>query len=201
MSNPWDERFKEEDYIYGVEPNAWVREVFNEEGNLNMALLAEGEGRNAVYLAKLGHEVTTFDYSSEGIEKTKRLAASKGVEVTTNLQDLTIGDALPREAYDVSVNVFGHVPKEGKAAMFSNMINCVKPGGRIIFELYSKRQLEFKTGGPPNPEMLYAVDEIKNYLGEFPVEIIRLEEVITERQEGRMHQGKSAVIQGDIKKM
>ncbi|CAM4199987.1 class I SAM-dependent methyltransferase [Lacicoccus alkaliphilus] len=201
MANPWDERFKEEGYIYGVEPNEWVRAVFNEEGNLKMALLAEGEGRNAVYLATLGHEITTFDYSREAIEKTKRLAASKGVEVTANLQDLTTWEALPRETYDVSVNVFGHVPKEGKAAMFSNMIDCVRPGGRIIFEFYSKRQLEFMTGGPPNPDMLYAVDEIKNYLGKFPVEIMNLEEVITERHEGRMHQGKSAVIQGDIKKI
>lgn len=198
--NHWDEKFKDEDYIYGIEPNEWIRSVFNDKGNLKIALLAEGEGRNAVYLAGLGHQVTTYDYSEEGIEKTKRLATSKDVEVSTNFQDITVKDVLPLNFYDAAVCVFGHVPKEGKEIMFSNMVNSVGPGGMVVFELYSKQQLEFKTGGPPNIDMLFSIDEIKSYLENFSVDIIKLEEVITERHEGKMHNGKSAVIQGKIKK-
>lgn len=198
--NHWDEKFKADDYIYGVEPNEWVRSVFKDKGNLKIALLAEGEGRNAVYLASLGHQVTTYDYSKEGIEKTKRLAASKELAVNTNLQDITVKDALPAETYDVGISVFGHVPEEGKETMFFNLINSVKPGGRIVFELYSKRQLEFKTGGPPNINMLFSIDEIKGYLENFSVDIIKLEEIITTRHEGKMHNGQSAVIQGEIRK-
>lgn len=198
--NHWDEKFKEEEYIYGVKPNEWIRTIFNEQGNSKIALLAEGEGRNAVYLAGLGNQVTTYDYSREGIEKTKRLAASEGVNVDTNLQDITVEKALPLNTYDISINVFGHVPKEGKLNMFSNMVGCVKPGGLIVFELYSKKQLEFQTGGPKNIDMLYEVDEIKEYLKDSSVEVIKLEEIITTRNEGKMHNGKSAVIQGKLKK-
>jgi len=198
--NHWDEKFKSVEYIYGVEPNEWVRSVFNDEESLEIALLAEGEGRNAAYLADLGHQVTTYDYSKEGIEKTKLLAVSKGVDINTNLQDITVRDALPFENFDASVNIFGHVPKEGKEIMFSNLVNCVKPGGVIVFELYSKQQLEFKTGGPPNTDMLFSIDEIKGYLEKFSVDIIKLEEIITTRHEGKMHNGKSAVIQGEIRK-
>lgn len=198
--NHWDEKFKVEDYIYGVEPNEWIRSVFNDKGNLKIALLAEGEGRNAVYLAGLGHDITTYDYSKEGIGKMKRLAASKEVEISANLQDITVKDALPHNCYDVSISVFGHVPEEGKETMFFNLMNSVRPGGLVVFELYSKKQLEFKTGGPPNIDMLYSIDEIKEYLERFSVDIIKLEEIITTRHEGKMHNGKSAVIQGEIKK-
>lgn len=84
--------------------------------------------------------------------------------------------------------------------MFFNLINSVKSGGIIVFELYSKQQLEFKTGGQPNIDMLFSIDEIKGYLENFSVDIIELEEVTTTRHEGKMHNGKSAVIQGEIKK-
>lgn len=198
--NHWDEKFKHEDYIYGVEPNEWIRSVFNDRGDSKIALLAEGEGRNAAYLATLGHKVTTYDFSKEGIEKTKRLAGSKGVEVDANLQDITIKDALPSNAYDVGISVFGHVPAEGKETMFSNLVNYVKPGGTVVFELYSKQQLEFGTGGPQNLDMLFSVDEIEGYLRNLSADVIELKEIITMRHEGKMHNGKSAVIQGKILK-
>lgn len=198
--NHWDEKFQTEEYVYGVEPNEWLQSVLSEQTDKNIALLAEGEGRNAVYLAKIGNNVTTYDFSKEGIEKTKRLAQSVGVAVDTNLQDITVKNALPRETYDISTSIFGHVPKEGKYEMFSNLIRCVKPGGLIVFELYSTKQLEYKTGGPKDITMLYEVDEIKNYLENFSVEIISLEEVVTERNEGKMHHGEASVIQGQVRK-
>lgn len=133
-------------------------------------------------------------------DETQRLAASKGVDIDTNLQDITVKDVLPSEIYDVGISVFVHVSEERKETMFFNLVKSVNPGGIIVFELYSKRQLEFKTGGPPNIDMLISIDEIKNYLEKFSIDIIKLEEIITTRHEGRMHNGKSAVIQGKIRK-
>lgn len=199
--NRWDEKFRTDEYVYGVEPNEWVRTVLRREKGRNIALLAEGEGRNAVYLAKLGNRVTTYDFSKEGIEKTKRLAASEDVTVDTNLQDITVEGALPRATYDISVNIFGHVPPEGKSQMFSNLIGCVKPGGLVVFELYSKEQLEYGTGGPPDMDMLYSIDEIEGYLESSSVEIIHLEKVTADRHEGRMHNGRSSVIQGKLRRL
>lgn len=199
--NHWDEKFKTDEYVYGVEPNEWLRSVLNEQTDKDIALLAEGEGRNAVYLAKLGNKVTTYDFSKEGIEKTKRLAESEDVDVDTHLQDITVKNALPRENYDISASIFGHVPESGKYEMFANLIECVKPGGLIIFEFYFVKQLEYKTGGPKDITMLYEVDEIKNYLEDFSVEVINLEEVVTERNEGTAHNGQASVIQGQLKKL
>src|SRR5699024_874758 len=201
MMNHWDERFRADEYVYGVEPNEWVRTVLDSEQGKNIALLAEGEGRNAVHLARRGNNVTTYDFSKEGIAKTKQLAGSQGVTVETHLQDITIKDAVPRETYDISVNIFGHVPKDGKAQTFSNLIGCVKPGGRIVFELYSTDQLEYGTGGPPDIGMLYTIDEIKGYLEPLSAEIIHLEKETVERHEGRMHSGMASVIQGELRKL
>lgn len=199
--NHWDEKFNSDEYIYGTEPNEWVKSVFDTTGHSNTALLAEGEGRNAVYLAKLGHQVTTYDSSQEGIRKTEGLAESQGVHVDANLQDITVANALPDEAYDASINIFGHVPAEGKAGMFANLIETVQSGGLIVFELYSKRQLEFKTGGPKDINMLFSIDEIHKFLSGYSVEILHLEETELERHEGIMHKGKCAVIQGKLRKL
>ncbi|KKK34979.1 hypothetical protein WN59_04870 [Salinicoccus sediminis] len=199
--NHWDEKFRTDEYIYGVEPNEWVRTVLGSEQGKRIALLAEGEGRNAVYLARLGNQVTTYDFSKEGIEKMERLAASEDMTVDTNLRDITIKDAVPRKTYDIGVNIFGHVPAEGKLQMFTNLVECVKPGGLIVFELYSKEQLEYKTGGPPDMNMLYDLDEIRGHLERFDVEVIHLEKEVVLRHEGRMHNGKASAIQGKVRKL
>lgn len=199
--NHWDEKFRTDEYVYGVEPNEWVRVALGSERDKSIALLAEGEGRNAVYLGKLGNNITTYDFSKEGIEKTKRLAGSEGVAIDTHLQDITVRDALPDKVYDISVNIFGHVPKDGKAQMFSNLTGCVKPGGTIVFELYATDQLKYGTGGPPDISMLYTIDEIKEYLEPLSVEIIHLEKKAVERHEGRMHNGMASVIQAKLRKL
>lgn len=200
IMNHWDEKFDEDEYIYGTEPNEWIKSVFHRKGCAKVALLAEGEGRNAVYMAKLGHDVTAYDYSHVGLDKTRKLAQAAGVTVDTRLVDITEPEALPRGVYDVSINVFGHVPPEGKEEMIKNMVQTVKPGGHIAFELYSNRQIEFQTGGPKDIHMLYDVGDMRRELEKYDVEIMELKEVIVRRKEGRMHQGKSAVIQGYVKK-
>src|SRR5699024_4562379 len=126
--NHWDEKIRTDEYVYGVEPNEGVRVALGSERDKSIALLAGGEGRNAVYLGKLGNNITTYDLSKEGIEKTKRLAGSEGVAIDTHLQDITVRDDLPDKVYDISFNIFGHVPKDGKVQKITHITVCVKRG-------------------------------------------------------------------------
>ncbi|ERS94658.1 MULTISPECIES: methyltransferase domain-containing protein [Staphylococcus] len=201
--NHWDEKFDSDTYIYGKEANQYVKSVFSEKVDTpkKVLMLAEGEGRNAVYLATLGYDVTTYDLSKVGIEKELKLAEEAGVTVDANYGDITASDLTAENAYDYSVNIFGHVPPEGKRGMFNNLIKPLKSEGHSYFELYSTEQLENKTGGPPNKAMLYEVDEIKGYLEDLPVKIHSLEKRDIERKEGTAHTGHASVIQGHIEKL
>ncbi|WP_414054379.1 class I SAM-dependent methyltransferase [Macrococcus equi] len=197
--NHWDEKFKDETYLYGEEANQFVKEQF-EKGHGSIACLAEGEGRNAVYLAGLGYDVTAYDYAEEGLKKTKRLADKHHVEVNTRLADLTIENAVEEGAYDYAVMIFGHVEEKSQPTLFKNLIHAVKPGGKIYFEVYSKAQLDYGTGGPKKYEMLYDLEDVKNYCETNDVDTIELIEKEVERHEGDKHNGKCRVIQGIVEK-
>ncbi len=200
--NHWDEKFNTKKYIYGELANEFVLEKFsnNTDSNERIVLLAEGEGRNAIYLAKLGYDITTFDMSEVAINKQIDLAKKENVSITTNYGDITVSDLVGDEKFSYSVNIFGHVPNEGKQSMFDNLITSLIPTGHAIFEVYSVEQLEYGTGGPKDKSMLYTVDEIKTILKNYNVKIHRLEKVLIDRYEGHMHNGKASVIQGDIEK-
>ncbi|KTT85202.1 hypothetical protein RSA37_03155 [Mammaliicoccus sciuri] len=201
--NQWDEKFDTKKYIYGELANEFILEKFsnNTDNNEKIVLLAEGEGRNAIYLAKLGYEITTFDISKVGINKQIDLAKKENVSIDTNYGDITVSDLVEVEKYNYSINIFGHVPNEGKQKMFNNLITALIPTGHAIFELYSVEQLEYGTGGPKDKSMLYTVDEIKTIFKNYNVKIHRLEKVLIDRYEGHMHNGRASVIQGDIEKI
>ncbi|QIH79136.1 class I SAM-dependent methyltransferase [Macrococcoides canis] len=197
--NQWDDRFRSEQYLYGEEVNVFVKEQFK-NGSGKVGCFAEGEGRNAVYLARLGYDVTAYDYSIEGLKKAEQLATKYGVNITTNLKDLTIRNAVAPNQFDAAVLVFGHVNEKYQSIFFSNLIQSVKPGGYIVFEVYSKAQIEYKTGGPGDLSMLYDLEDVKAYCNENDVKIIDLAEREVFRHEGDKHYGKSSVIQGVIRK-
>ncbi|AYU54190.1 class I SAM-dependent methyltransferase [Staphylococcus debuckii] len=199
----WDKKFDEKDYIYGKSPNAYVKEVFNREtaDAEKILILAEGEGRNAVYLAGLGYKVTTFDLSKVGIEKQLKLASEAGVEIDACYGDVTEANLVADNSFDYTINVFGHVLTEDKPGMFNNLVRPLVNHGHSYFEFYAKDQVNFGTGGPKDVNMLYDVDEIKDYLSDLPVKVHRLEKVEVERYEGSKHNGVGSVIQGHIEKV
>src|SRR5690625_422518 len=189
----WDKSFKGKDYVYGKEENVFI----NEKSHLipprsKVACFAEGEGRNAVYLAKQDHEVFVYDQSEVGLEKAKQLAIENNVSIQTEAIDLT-KKRVPNEMYDAAIMVYGHVLKQDQPFFIENILNSVKPGGIILIEVYSQLQLQYKTGGPQSIEMLYdPVDMItwtkmyKNihfFYGE------------AERVEGKRHTGLGHIIQ------
>ncbi|UTH16601.1 class I SAM-dependent methyltransferase [Macrococcus epidermidis] len=198
--NHWDDKFKDDTYLYGEEANQFVKEQFQDKGKGSIACFAEGEGRNAVYLAQLGYDVATFDYSKEGLKKTEKLAEKFNVHVETNLKDLTVEEAVDKAQFDNAVMIFGHVEEDKQQVLFNNMIQSVKAEGKIYFELYAKAQIDYGTGGPKDISMLYDLGNVKKYSESNDVNIIELAEKEVVRHEGDKHNGKCRVIQGILEK-
>lgn len=154
--NHWDNKFDSNDYIYGKEANTFVQNIFQTPTTKHekVVLLAEGEGRNAIYLAKLGYDVTTYDMSRVGINKQYKLAEESNVDIEAIYGDITQSDLIPKASFDYSINIFGHVPNEGKQVMFNNLIQPLVTGGHSYFEFYSTEQLAYGTGGPKDESMI-----------------------------------------------
>ncbi|MFS0784720.1 class I SAM-dependent methyltransferase [Bacillus sp. 1P06AnD] len=194
----WDKSFSDKEFVYGKRENQFLHDMHAViPADSKVGCFAEGEGRNAVYLAKLGHDVTAFDQSGVGLEKTKRLAAENGVEVETIELDLT-EEKVGVDLFDAAVMVFGHVPKQGQPFLFDSMIGSVKKGGYILFEVYSEEQLAYGTGGPGSKEMLYDPIDILNWIKPYKCLHFCYGEV--ERNEGKRHSGKGHVVQCVIQK-
>ena len=201
--NHWDEKYNSDDYIYGKEANAYIQSIFNQPTphHEKVVLFAEGEGRNAVYLAELGYDVTTYDTSEVGIQKQQQLADDKQVNINALYGDITKEGSMPHNMFDMSINIFGHVSSDRKKMMFHNLVDTLIQGGHSYFEFYAKDQLQMGTGGPKDRDMLYDVDEIKTILSTLPVHIHTLEQHRVIRHEGSKHNGEGIVIQGHIEKV
>jgi SAM-dependent methyltransferase len=190
-SDFWNERYKASEYAYGLEPNQFLT-TQSFKPNSNILCLAEGEGRNAVHLAKQGHRVTTIDYSIIGLQKTQLLAKNNGVLVDTICADLTTYN-FTHEVWDVIICIFGHFPPSTRKLVHSQIFRSLRTGGKLVIEAYSKEQIVYKTGGPQNIELLYSIDELEEDFYEF--ETIQIDQIIRSVNEGKDHNGISSVIQ------
>lgn len=189
----WDQSFSDKDFVYGETENTFINEMSSIiPPHAKVGCFAEGEGRNAVYLAKLGHDVTTYDQSIIGLEKTETLALNNNVHVKTVEMDLT-HEQVGSNLYDAAIMVFGHVPKQDQPFFINSMIHSVKPGGHVIFEVYSEEQLAYKTGGPPSFDMLYNPIDILNWIHDY--KCIHFYYGEARRDEGKRHTGLGHVIQ------
>lgn len=197
--NHWDERFSSEEYIYGREANDFIEQM-NEfiPAHSVVACLAEGEGRNAVFLAQRGHKITTYDQSEVGLGKTRQLAEQNNVKVETVLMDLT-KERVPKEEYDAAILVFGHVSKKNQPYLIQNLLGSVKLGGHVIFEVYSEEQINYKTGGPNYVDALYNPATILDLVNDHKVLHFYYGEA--ERHEGKNHTGLCHVIQVVLQKV
>nr|WP_215145982.1 class I SAM-dependent methyltransferase [Exiguobacterium qingdaonense] len=190
----WDERFSSEGYVYGTEPNEFLREWVTShqiEGKRVLAI-AEGEGRNAVWLAKLGFEVEMWDASKVGLEKAKRLAASRNVSL--QMKQIDLNEACwQKEAYVMVICIFGHFPPHVREKVFAGIQKTLRPGGVFLTEVYSTNQLAYGTGGPNDASLLYTEGMFHQLNDNFAPLV--LNEKIVWREEGTLHQGESALIQ------
>ena len=193
----WNERFSGENYVYGTAPNDYLRVCAARlEPIARVLCLGEGEGRNAVFLATLGHRATMVDLSETGLSKAARLAVAQGVSVECVHADL-LDYAPPAEAFDAVVSIFCHLPAETRRIAHTRAALALRPGGLWIQEAYTPRQLVFATGGPPNPALLYTPELLRGDLEASGVSFVleRSEEVTREVHEGNLHTGRSAVVQ------
>lgn len=200
MNDPWTQRwddcYSSEEFAYGVEPNAYLKQQLEKLPLGAILFPAEGEGRNAVFAAKLGWKVSAFDISAEGKKKAGRLAKASTVTIDYQVSDLSSLTYTPGQ-FDVIALIFAHLPAEIKSAAHRALERFLKPGGVVIFEAFSKRHLEYlavneKVGGPKDINQLFSLDEIKT---DFPnYKIIELAETEVELNEGQFHNGKGSVI-------
>ncbi|MBK8012536.1 MAG: class I SAM-dependent methyltransferase [Deltaproteobacteria bacterium] len=188
----WNERFGGDEYAYGTSPNTFLAEASGRIPPGRILCLAEGEGRNAVYLATKGYGVTAVDFSPVGLEKTERLARAHGVTVELIEADLTTY-VLAQDAFTGIVSVYAHVPPEVRRRIHKEVTQALKLGGVFLLEGYSVAQLERSTGGPKDASLLLTVDEIRQEL--HPLEILIAREVVRDIQEGRHHFGLSSTVQ------
>lgn len=189
----WNNSFSDQDFVYGETANVFIQNMSHLiPDNAKVGCFAEGEGRNAVYLAKAGHDVTSYDQSDIGLKKTKDLAEKNNVQVQTVEMDLTKEKA-DENQFDAAIMVFGHVPKADQQFLIESMIGSVKSGGYVIFEVYSEEQLAYKTGGPPAHDMLFNPIDILQWTQDH--KRIHFYYGEAERHEGKRHHGECHLIQ------
>ena len=195
-ANKWDERYNGEQFAYGKEPNLFFKEWLDKYEPATILMPADGEGRNGVYAAQTGWQVTSFDQSREGQTKALQLAAEKGVTIDYIVGDL--GDlSFSPENFDAIGLIYAHFDADKKAAFHTQLDGYLKPGGIIILEAFSKAHLDFialdpKVGGPKEAGMLYSTAEISRDFGNY--EILVLEDAEVVLSEGEYHNGKGAVV-------
>ena len=188
----WDQRYASLDYVYGTQPNDFLRLNAARLPKSNILCLADGEGRNSVYLASLGYHVTAVDSSEVGLAKTQKLASEQGVSVTTVHADLADYD-LGRGQWNGIVSIFCHLPVPLRRQVHSSIPTALAAGGVLLLEAYTPKQLEFKTGGPPNAALMMQSADLATELN--PLYLNLNQEVVRDIHEGSGHHGKGAVVQ------
>lgn len=189
----WDGRYQRDGYLFGTEPNAYLRR----HGGLwrpgqSVLCVADGEGRNSVWLARQGLKVEAFDISGVGVGKARRLAQEAGVAVAFHVGDCDRW-TWPENACDGVVAIFVQFADPAmRQRLFANMVKCLKPGGILVLQGYTPQQLVYKTGGPPQVEHLYTEGLLRDAFA--GMEIIELQAYEDELAEGEQHRGRSALI-------
>lgn len=191
MSEFWNNRYAIKEFVYGTAPNLFFKSQIDTLLPGNILFPAEGEGRNAVYAAKLGWKVFAFDSSSEAKKKAETLAMENSVTLHYEVNDLESAE-YPTDFFDCIVLVFAHFHPFERKLFHQKLLSFLKPGGVVILEGFSKKQMQFSSGGPRNFEMLFSENEIESDFNSLTT--IKIEETEVILNEGRFHQGPASVI-------
>ena len=188
----WDTRYAEPEFVYGKEPNDFLASVADRIPPGPVLCLAEGQGRNAVYLATLGHDVTAIDRSAVGLARARELAAERGVRITTLEADLA-QYAIAPGAWAGIVAIFMHLPKPLRSRVYREAAAGLRPGGALVIEAYRPEQIALGTGGPKDAALLPSLAELTTEFAGLTIEVAR--EAERDIAEGTYHLGRSAVVQ------
>lgn len=191
----WSARYRDagEDYLFGTAPNRFLAEQAERFGaGMTVLSVADGEGRNSVWLAEQGCQVTATEISPVALEKAAKLARGRHVAVDFQRADI-LNWEWPRDCYDAVVGIFiQFAGPDERPRQLGGMKAAVKPGGLLFLQGYTPKQLEYRTGGPSAVENLYTEDFLRSFFGDWEIVLLHAHE--TEIEEGRAHAGKSALI-------
>ncbi len=191
MSEFWNQRYGSDAYAYGTEPNLFLKNQIENLTPGKILFPAEGEGRNAVFAARLGWDVTAFDVSTEGKRKAELLAAANNVAIQYIIAGYDDVSFEP-ETFDCVVLVFAHMIPAKRKEYHRQLVSYLKPGGILILEGFSKNQINFTSGGPREIEMLFSSGELSDDFSNLDFDVI--EEKIIDINEGLYHAGTAAVV-------
>lgn len=193
----WNERYAAHTTVYGEAPNEFFKTQLDILLPGKILLPAEGEGRNAIYAASRGWQVTAFDYSEQAQQKALVHAKEKALIIDYTVQDISI-ITLPIQHYDVVALVYVHLQATLREKFFEQVVRSLKPGGTIILEGFSANQLKFDSGGPKEMGMLYTLGLVKQLFQSLRLEFLKEEEIIL--NEGEVHKGPASVVRLVAKK-
>lgn len=189
----WQERYGAPGYLFGTAPNAFVKQQAHllRKGQTALAI-ADGEGRNGVFIAQCGLDVLSLDFSPTAQEKARQLAAERGVKIRTEIADLPAW-TWPVEAFDLIAGIFFQfLTPDLRSKVFANVKKALKPDGILLLEGYGPKQLEYKTGGPSQIENLYTPKMLRDAFGDLSE--LDIKEYDAEVDEGAGHIGMSALV-------
>ena len=193
----WNDKFSKVDYFYGINPNEFLASNIGLKNNHKKLLcLGEGEGRNAIFFAKNGFEVSAIDASDLGLEKLQNRAVEEKLDIKTVCMDLNFWKA--EEKYDVIMASYLHLLRDERERLFKKIEDSLNTNGYFIAEFFSTKQLSYNSGGPKDLELLYTVEDLSNYFSLCKKNII--EEIVV-LNEGIGHQGEACVIRVVIQKI
>ena len=193
----WNEKFSKADYFYGTKANKFLSskiELMKNKGKL--LCLGEGEGRNAIFFAKNGFEVSAIDASDVGLSKLELRSKEECLEIKTICMDLNYWEV--NEKYDVIVASYLHMFKEEREELFKKIEGSLNSNGYFIAEFFSTKQLTYNSGGPKDLDLLYSIEDFENHFKSCEKQVY--EEIVT-LDEGIGHQGEACVIRVVIQKL
>jgi SAM-dependent methyltransferase len=192
MLTKWDSRYSEPGYAYGTAPNDFIVAVSGSIPRGRILSLAEGEGRNAVFLASLGCKVTAVDSSAVGLLKAGSLAAERGVAISSVVADLG-KYRIETAKWDGIISCYCHIPSSVRAALHRAVVKGLKPGGCFVLEAFSKEQLAYNSGGPQELDLLMDLKDLRHELR--GLVFVRAATLERDVQEGNRHTGLASVVQ------
>jgi len=192
----WDKRYSSAEFAYGEQPNNFLKEQLEKLNVGTILFPAEGEGRNAMFAAKLGWNVHAFDISAEGKKKALQLADVYNVTIDYQVGELQTLN-YKAEQFDAIALIYAHFPANIKSSIHKALDKLLRKNGVIIFEAFSKNHVDYlakneRVGGPKDTDSLFSIDEIKSDFANY--DIIQLEENVIELHEGLFHNGEGSVI-------
>jgi len=194
----WDERFGRPEPVYGHEPNIYLREQSHRlDDGARVLVPADGYGRNGLWLAKQGFDVTTVDVSPVGVDRARKAAEDSRVVSKILLADLNFWQ-WPLGEFDAVASIYLHLPPEQRPQIHAHMITALRPRGIVILEAFTPGQLRFSSGGPKQVELLYTAGLLRRDFA--ATEVLELMECEVELNEGKMHSGQAAVVRAVFRK-